>query len=632
MSLQFPRPLRGAGALTGAALLAGALPLLAATPGHAVETGSSVVVFVRDGAVYRAAPDALGSPTLLVPASTGGAGQLASSADGSRFAYQVFEVNGSLSAMRTRVVVRDVSGRGVRTVDDRTLTFAASTVTGSLAGDPALSSNGSVAVWSVMSPTTASVLRVAEVAGGPAGNIAGSTDLQSPSFVDPSTLVAVDPTAGKLVTLPVAGASAPTLVTGTPTDVTWMGVSPDGGTLAYVVDPEYDDIGTLSTAPLTKQDDGSFTLGSATQLTDAYESFESPRFSHDGATVYWADDQTSGDTELYSAPTAGGAVANLTNTAGSVESHAVGAFVDSAAPLAAVAEPFTLAGSAATVRWELPPNGDVAGVLVSRPGKTVFVPVPATSYVDTGLAVGTTYPYTVTATDRSGNNASAAERSMTAAGAVATFSDPTSTGGTRAPFAVRFSPNVPASVTFDVAYRTNGSAGTRSWVEGLPGVVRTFGAAGGTFATASTPGSTYQFVVTAKDSFGNTSGPVASGRAVVPFDQTKATLSGGVNVARGDAWLGTLRTLNAAGQFARIGVTGDRFQVIGERCPTCGVVDIYDGSTRIASVDTRASARQARAVLYTKAWPTVGYHVLTLKPRGTAKRPNVVLDGFAVRR
>lgn len=53
----------------------------------------------------------------------------------------------------------------------------------------------------------------------------------------------------------------------------------------------------------------------------------------------------------------------------------------------------------------------------------------------------------------------------------------------------------------------------------------------------------------------------------------------------------------------RIAVTGNRFQVIRQRGISCGVLDVYEGSTRVGTVDTLASANQYRMVPYTGSTP-----------------------------
>ena len=82
---------------------------------------------------------------------------------------------------------------------------------------------------------------------------------------------------------------------------------------------------------------------------------------------------------------------------------------------------------------------------------------------------------------------------------------------------------------------------------------------------------------------------------------------------------------------AKAAVVPGRLQVIGERCASCGVMDVYVDGVRVAGIDTRAASRQARQVLYTRVIKAGVNHSVVIKARGTAGRPNVVIDAIGVR-
>jgi hypothetical protein len=247
------------------------------------------------------------------------------------------------------------------------------------------------------------------------------------------------------------------------------------------------------------------------------------------------------------------------------------------------------------------------------------VPVSQSSYQDSGLTVGATYTYELAAVDRSGNAGPAVTRQLTAIQPFTTFPDPTSTGYFRTP---AFRVGLPAQGTKRVDVRTNGTGPLVTWV--------TTTASSAVFSAARA-GYSYGFLVTVTDGFGNSSAPTGGGTAVVPYDQTRATYSGAVLTQRSsDRYLGSATLLRAAGAAMRMTVNGSRLQVVGERCASCGVMDVYVDGRRVAGVDTRAAARQVRQVLYTRALGA-GNHAVVIKARGTAGRPNVVLDGLAVR-
>ncbi|MDX6267187.1 MAG: hypothetical protein QOD70_1927 [Frankiales bacterium] len=60
-------------------------------------------------------------------------------------------------------------------------------------------------------------------------------------------------------------------------------------------------------------------------------------------------------------------------------------------------------------------------------------------------------------------------------------------------------------------------------------------------------------------------------------------------------------------------------------------MDVYVDGTRVAGIDTRYTQRRARVVLYTRTLTAGVNHTVVIKARGTAGRPNVVLDAFGVR-
>ncbi|MGZ6804178.1 MAG: hypothetical protein ACXVGH_04635 [Mycobacteriales bacterium] len=577
-----------------------------------------------------------GGPATLVAGDSDGLdiGEVATSADGSRVIDVQTTYGADGNPSREQVVVRDAGSRVVRVLEDIPAD------TGEFDVAPALSPDGSTAVWTRLSLAGGfhfGLRRAAVASGAPAVLAAG---YGGGVFLDGSTLLVQDGS-GRSSTVPAAGGSA-TAVSGTPipvqaADVT---VSPDGTELAWALATS-DNTSDIQVAPVTVSS-GTATVGAATTVATGLHN-DTPSFSRDGATVYFTRyDDTAGNAgpgAIWSTPAAGPAssAAVTTLTASDAIDVAVAA-TDTTAPGSATTAAAGLNGSSAVVRFGLPSDSDVSGVVISRSlgttlQKTVYVPAPLTGYLDTGLAVGSTYTYSFTAVDRSGNEAPAATRQLTAVVPQPSFRDPTSITATRAPFLVRFAADTPSNVHYTVDYRVGAGTFTR-WVTDAPGALRTFGSAASTGVTATTSkvGSTYTFRVRATDGFGNSTGTVTGSRGVVPFDQSQATLYGGRTTGATATWLGSVYRLASPKGYARLALVGDRFQLIGERCPTCGVLDVYDGSTRVATVDTRASARQVRQVLYTRTWTTVGPRTLTVKSRGTAGRPYIVLDGFAVRR
>lgn len=569
-----------------------------------------------------------GTPTVVDESTTASLADLSSSRDGSRLVY-VRE-----TSSRSQVVVRDIGGRVVRVVAD------AASSTGTFFLYPQLSRDGSTVVWNQLTITPTSftaTVKKAPVASGSGVTVA--TGHVALGFADDTTLLLQNVVTGANVSMPASGGTK-TPMAGLPADAGYPTVSPDGSKIAWAVDTSPDSgnstseihVGSLSNSG------GTWTVAGDTVLSTSLDNTE-PAFSRDGATVYWVKyDGDVGPGEVIARPADGSSPESVlaTTTADEVD-VAVSALpsADVTAPADVTTVPAILAGTSATLRWQLPADADLSGVVVSRPGRAaVFVPAPVRTFTDSGLVVGSTYTYTFTAVDRSGNAAAGVTRRLRAMAPFASFADPTSRSSAKASFLVTFGLGSNAATRFTVDYRVNTSTSWTRWVTSSTGMVRPFGTAAypGVAATTSTPGSTYRFRVMAKDEFDNVTALRSSAAAVVPFDQRKATFTGGTTLTSSSFYLGSMRQLRSTWNSARLTVVGNRFQVIGLRCPSCGAFAVYEGSTRIGTVDTYAATTQRRAVLFTKAYASIGTHTYTLRPLATPGRASVDLDGFAMRR
>jgi hypothetical protein len=559
---------------------------------------------------------------------------VAASADGSRIIYVRYTYVPSIDDMKQEVVVRDTSTQVVRVLESKLIS------SGVYPDVPALSPNGKEAVWeSYDEATSLFSVRKALVTGGAASTLVGG-DLTPYAFLSDDTVLIQTPE-GAAYTIPFAGGTK-TAVTGLPANAIHVTVSPDGTKLAWplVTSASAPFRSKLQVATVTLNS-GVATVGSPTDLdTTLYN--RQPAFSRDGGTLYYL--KTNGAAgaagDLWSVPAAGGSAAAVATTATDETDVAVTA--NPAADVTGPAAPtidstFTLKGTSATLRWTLPDDtdGDLSGVKISRQGRTFYVPSTQTSVVDTGLTVGTQYDYTIKAVDRSGNlSATGATRSLRAIAPGAYFGDPTSKYSAKTSFPVRFALGDSGSATYQVKYLPYGGT-LKSWVEGATGATRTFGIPGNGTTVADTTalaGGNYKFAVTVTDEFGNTSAATVSGGAVVPFDQSKAVFNLSSSVASSSAYLGSYKKISSTSAYAKVTLVGDRLQVVGFTCPSCGSFAIYDGATKIGTVSTYSSGLVARTVLFTKNYTGNATHTFTIRPLGTAGHPAVVLDGFAMRR
>jgi hypothetical protein len=575
-----------------------------------------------------------GTPKTIV-ADTGSVDVIwvTASRDGSRFADVEDTVDVDGFTVSQNLVVRDVSGRLVRTIEH--VSYASYHDS-----QMALSPDGSTIVWTRhdMVHNTYTLRRAAVASGGSvqiAGNYGNSV------FLDNTTLL-IESYTNPWYTLPVTGGT-PVAATGFPDLAILPTVSVLGDKVAWWLDttPAGSPVVTSSiqVATLTLTS-GHATATSPLTVASGQEN-EHAAFSRDGSTVFFVkNDGDFGPGAIYSVASTGGTATKLDTTpVGDVWTQAIGAVDDGTAPGATTPKPAVLNGTSATLGWTSPTDTDLSGTYITRTlnggsAKNIYVPAPLTSYVDTGLTLGATYSYAFKAIDRSGHAGVTAERSLQALKAAPTAADPTSTTSTKVSFPVTFGPTGPTGATFYVDYVPAGSTTWTHWITGAAGRAHTFGSAAATnvAATASTLGQSYTFKVQVKDAYGNATPWVNSSRAVVPFDQTKATLVGGGNVYGSSAFLGSLRKLWHTTDYARITLTGNRLQIVGIKCSTCGAFALYDGSTLVATVDTHSTATLVRAVLYTRYFSSVGTHTFTIRPKATTGRPNVMLDGFAMRR
>lgn len=638
-------------ALAAATLVASMIAVpLAAGPAQAVAPVERVwTIASSDGGSYGLSYFDLPAttPTVVNPADTADLDSVSASADGTRLVYS------RRTATRQQIVVRDMSTRVVRVVED--LPDDDTTYI----GGAQLSPNGNTVAWTQFTFTDTGYsikTRRASVAGGsPVTLVNGYGAL---AFASNSTLL-VQTLGGYNRSMPVAGGTI-TPMTGLPRFAQQVTVSADGTKIAWSEDttPDTSDISTAKvTSGTLGSSSGAYSVTGTHLLSTSLDN-EEPAFSRDGGTVYWVQydscapvpgDPTAcdiGDGQVLSRPfDASSGQSPVPTTAADVVDVAVTSVPgnDTVKPGAATTLPAILNGTAATVRWTLPASTpDLSGTVITRKlgstvQKRVFVPARRTSYTDSGLTIGSTYTYTFSVVDRANNYATTAPtRNLTAVKAVTPrFANPTSTTSAKAPFPVAIGGTGPTSATWVVNYRAPGSTTWKPWITAAhSGASRVFGSAASTgqLATTSTPGATYRFGTRIADAYGNSTGWYISGQAVVPFDQTKATLYGGGNVYTSSAYLGSYRKLWHTTDYARVTLTGNKLQVVGWRCTTCGVFQIYDGSTLIYTVDTYASSTKARQVLFTRYYSSVGTHTFTIRVKATPGRPDVKLDGFAMRR
>ena len=95
---------------------------------------------------------------------------------------------------------------------------------------------------------------------------------------------------------------------------------------------------------------------------------------------------------------------------------------------------------------------------------------------------------------------------------------------------------------------------------------------------------------------------------------------------------GKARSTNARSAKASLQFTGTAIAWVGPVGPSRGKARVYVDGKLVTTVNTWASTFGPSRVLFTRSWPIVGTHRISIVANGTAGHPTVALDAFLVRR
>lgn len=181
--------------------------------------------------------------------------------------------------------------------------------------------------------------------------------------------------------------------------------------------------------------------------------------------------------------------------------------------------------------------------------------------------------------------------------------------------------------SYDVRYRRaayNGSFG--SYVQPWTGTRST------AVSLSVAPGYEYCIAVRARDVYGNVSAWTAERCFSRPLDDTSLTPSAGWTRSRSSAfYLGTVISSSRYGAALTKPVVARRVSILATRCPGCGSVAVYLGTTRLGTVSLAASTTQRQALIALPALSAARSGTLRIVVTSATGRL-VQIDGVAIRR
>jgi len=95
---------------------------------------------------------------------------------------------------------------------------------------------------------------------------------------------------------------------------------------------------------------------------------------------------------------------------------------------------------------------------------------------------------------------------------------------------------------------------------------------------------------------------------------------------------GKIRTSSQANAYVEFHRAAMAMAVVGRRGPTSGKAKVYVDGVLVSTIDLYRSTSQSRVVLFSHAWSTVATHTVRVVVVGTAGRPRVDIDAFAIAR
>jgi hypothetical protein len=298
----------------------------------------------------------------------------------------------------------------------------------------------------------------------------------------------------------------------------------------------------------------------------------------------------------------------------------------------------------ASVSWDPPSSTGGSAItgytVTSTPGaKTCSAPQPGPLDCSvTGLTNGTSYTFTVQATNSVGTGpASAPSNAVTPTVPLDTVPPSVSApqvqlvvgdqlGTSSVPIHVSWSATDASGIS---SYRLQQKRNSGSWKTiSLPSPTTT------EVTLLRPPGYTYRYRVRATDGVGNTSANVVGPATKLLLKQEKSTAISYAGtwkrVSVTGAYGGYVKYATSSSARARFTFTGRFVGWVAPRASNRGVADVYIDGVYVSSVDLYSPTETQRRVVFSASWSVSGSHSIEIRVNGTADRPRIDIDCFAV--
>lgn len=534
------------------------------------------------------------------------------SPDGRWLAYVVYDAQGE-------------AGLWLRAVDGSVPARVLVDVAGVDELDPAWSPDSSKVAYSAAGASSVALRTVTTAPGAASVAYPGGGGAAAPSWLpDGTALVAIDVATNPTRLLRITTAGARTALPGT-TGAFMPAVSPRGDRIAYVT-TDQDGVDHLYLLPVAG--------GTPVSVSsDPWNYYDRPTWAPDGSAVVVNRFGPYGSGEVvlwHDTGTLPGTTETLRAAAGYAVLSAAWRRQDTAAPT--ITFPGARARTTASAKVPVRVVDDtvpVGGLAVSCTVDGKVVPRCAAGWSGT-LAAGS-HTLAVTATDPFGHQRKASWTWVvdTTAPAVSTSTLPTVVLSGSATF--RYAGSDAGGVaSYDVRYRKG------AWLDASFGPLTLPTGWAGTTATSRTlslaPGVEACFSVRARDVAGNVSAWSAERCTSAALDERALSRSAGwTSLASSSAYRGTLLRSTSSGRTLTLpGAPLRRSVLVAMTCPTCGSVEVWYDTTRVATISLVSSTVQARRVFVLPALSRVTLST-NVRLRSTSSR-SVVIDGLAVRR